>query len=165
MQATGKAVQDLVMLADKRVADGTMDKRRLMYPTLRLLRKWVVSVLRDHEDTNGGDESPDAVERSNNVVYMGDGFGAKHDPEHLPPTNAWQRFGNGIRAVSRLLGSQESLFGLRAACATMSIGILCFLEPTQTFFRQQRLVWALIMIAIAMSQSTSICFVFLPCSR
>ena len=44
------------------------------------------------------------------------------------------------------IGDPESAFGLRVAMATMTIGIVNFLEPTQTFFVRQRLVWAMIII-------------------
>ncbi|EFW99806.1 hypothetical protein CMQ_124 [Grosmannia clavigera kw1407] len=154
MHATGEAVQDLVTFADLRVADGTMDQKRLLFPTLRRMRKWVISVMTDGNDDSSAEETPASMEHSLQVVFTGDGFGAKRDPEHLPPTNGWQRFGNRLRAVSRLLGSAESLFGLRAACATMTVGIICFLERTQVFFREQRLVWAMIIIAIGMMQTS-----------
>lgn len=39
------------------------------------------------------------------------------------------------------------------AAATMTIGIIAFLERTQVFFVAQRLVWAMIMIAIGMTMS------------
>ena len=35
----------------------------------------------------------------------------------------------------------------------MTIGIVCFLESTQTFFLQQRLLWAMIMVAISMNRT------------
>lgn len=36
----------------------------------------------------------------------------------------------------------------------MTIGIVAFLEQTQTFFIEQRLVWAMIIIAIGMTVTT-----------
>jgi hypothetical protein len=44
------------------------------------------------------------------------------------------------------------------AAATMTIGIIAFLESTQAFFVAQRLVWAMIMIAIGMTMSESLEF-------
>jgi hypothetical protein len=99
---------------------------------------------------------------------MGAGFNSKKDPEHLPATTAWEKFGDRIRTIPHLLRSTESAFGLRAACkcvrfsilkislltvigATMTIGIVAFLEQTQQFFIEQRLVWAMIIIAIGMT--------------
>ncbi len=152
MVATGEAVQDFVEYADQKVADGTMDKTRFLFPTVRRLRKWLFSVF---DDKDGSHENADDVMKPNfSVVFMGDSFGAKKDPEHLPATNAWQHFGNGLRVVSRLLGSEESMFGFRVACATMTVAIVCFLRVTQSFFQEQRLVWAMIIIAMGMTQST-----------
>ena len=50
--------------------------------------------------------------------------------------------------------STELGFGFRVACATMSIAILAFLQDTQTFFIEQRLVWAMIMVAISMTMTS-----------
>jgi hypothetical protein len=85
---------------------------------------------------------------------MGEAYQHRKDPEHLAPQNAWEKFGNGIRAISRFLGSSESAFGFRAACATMTIGIVAFLGDTQLFFIQQRLVWAMIMVALSMTPTS-----------
>jgi uncharacterized membrane protein YccC len=76
---------------------------------------------------------------------------SKKDPEHLPPKNGWERFGDIVRACAKFFRSTESAFGLRAACATMSIGIIAFLHDTQTFFIEQRLVWAMFMVALSMT--------------
>ncbi|CAK7216025.1 hypothetical protein SEUCBS140593_002731 [Sporothrix eucalyptigena] len=152
MIATGEAVQDFVEYADKKVADGTMDKTRFLFPTLRRIRKWVISVFSDKDST--ADDTEDVLKPNFNVVFMGDSFNTKKDPEHLPPVNAWQHFGNGLRLISRFLGSQESMFGMRVACATMTVAIVCYLEETQRFFQEQRLVWAMIIIAIGMTQTS-----------
>jgi hypothetical protein len=65
-----------------------------------------------------------------------------------------QHFGNGVRAIPRFLGSTESAFGFRVACATLTIGIVAFLKDTRTFFMEQRLVWAMIIIAIGMTMTS-----------
>ena len=160
MQATGEAVQDLVEFADSKVADGTMKKKRLIFPNKRRMNKWLMSIFKDEDST--AEETPDVLERGANVVFMGDGFGKKKDPEHLPANSAWQHFGNGLRQVSRFFGSEESAFGFRVACATMTVGIVAFLEETQDFFIKQRLVWAMIIIAIGMTQSESFRRIYLP---
>jgi uncharacterized membrane protein YccC len=105
-----------------------------------------------NQDTTQDDETTiTGFNSSNTTVYLGDAYKSKKDPEHLPPANAWEKFGNGVRSVSHFLQSSESAFGFRAACATMSIAIIAFLRDTQTFFVEQRLVWALIMVAISMT--------------
>jgi hypothetical protein len=69
---------------------------------------------------------------------MGAGFNPRKDPEHLPPKTAWQHFGNGLRKVPKFLGSTESSFGFRVACATLTVGIVAFLKNSQQFFIEQR---------------------------
>ncbi|KAG6365700.1 hypothetical protein INS49_007311 [Diaporthe citri] len=138
MQATGEAVQDLVAFAESKAEDGTMSKKRLIFPSGRRLRKWFLGIFSNEDST--AEDSPDIMETGTNVVYLGQGWMNKKDPEHLPAANAWERFGNGVRRFSRFFGSPESVFGFRVACATMTIGIIAFLESSQRFFIQQRLV-------------------------
>lgn len=147
--STGKAVLALVQFADKKVDDGTMKKSKLISPGLKRIKKWVTGSLKV-EDA-GADHTPDSIESVGVSIYSGESFGAAKDPEHLPPTNAWQRSTNGLRQFSGLLRSQESAFGFRVACATLSIGIVAYLKDTSVFFLEQRLVWAMIMVAIGMT--------------
>ncbi|KAK3989450.1 hypothetical protein QBC44DRAFT_327370 [Cladorrhinum sp. PSN332] len=152
MHASGKAVQELVAFADRKVQDGTMCRSRLIAPGSHRLRKWFMAVL-SNEDSSA-EQSPDLMETSNTIVSFGDGYNLKRDPEHLPPATAWERFGNGLRKISKFFGSEESMFGFRVACATMTVGIIAFLESTQRFFQEQRLVWAMIIIAIGMTMTS-----------
>ena len=147
--STGKAVVDLVRFADLKRSQGVMKKNRLIFPRRRRLKKWVLGAFR-REDTSA-EHTPDTTEAINVHIELGQAFRERKDPEHLPPTNAWQKFGDSIRQVSAVLGSQESAFGFRVACATMSIGIVAFLEATQKFFIEQRLLWAMIMVSIGMT--------------
>lgn len=152
MSAGGRAVQSLITFAEEKVTDGTMCKNRLIYPTSRRFRKWILSAL-SNEDSSA-EQGPDMMEPHANTVYFGDGYNKKRDPEHLEPATAWERFGSRLRKVSALLGSEESAFGFRVACATMTIGIVAFLESTQHFFQEQRLLWAMIIIAIGMTMTS-----------
>jgi hypothetical protein len=149
---TGIAIKALVNFADQKVKDGTMKKNRLILPGQKRVRKWILSIGR--EDTSVDTESPDSMETGGNNVYMGSGFNPRKDLEHLPPKNSWERLGNGIRVISHFLGSPESAFGFRVACATLTVGIVAFLKHTQVFFFEQRLVWAMIIIAIGMSMTS-----------
>lgn len=130
-------MRDFVAFTEEKTRDGSMTKKHLIVPNGRRMKKWFLSIF-------GGDsaaeESPEFMERGGNVVFVGQGWKRK-DPEHLPATNFWQRLGNGLRNFSNFFGSAEAVFGMRATLATMTIGILAFLETTQTFFIQQRLVW------------------------
>ena len=145
----GRAVLALVQFADKKVEDGTMKKSKLISPGLKRIKKWVAGSLKV-EDA-GAEHTPDSTESVGINIYSGESFRAAKDPEHLPPTNAWQRSTNVLRQFSGILRSQESAFGFRVACATLSIGIVAYLKDTYTFFLQQRLVWAMIMVAIGMT--------------
>lgn len=148
--STGRSVLSLVQFADKKAEIGTMKKNRLILPTGRRLKKWFLSLLKKGAD-EGTEHTPDMCESGGASVYAGASFQAAKDPEHLPATNAWQRFGNGFRHVGGTLGSVESAFGFRVACATLSIGIVAFLADTRTFFLEQRLLWAMIMVSIGMT--------------
>ncbi|RDW94776.1 hypothetical protein BP5796_00539 [Coleophoma crateriformis] len=153
LYSTGVAITALVKFADSKVEDGTMKKKRIIFLGMRRLKKWLLSV-GSEEDTNADDLSPDSLEAGNNNIYMGAGYKPKKDPEHLPAVTAWQKFGNGLRTIPRFLGSVESAFGFRVACATLTIGIIGFLEQSQKFFIEQRLVWAMIIIAIGMTMTS-----------
>ncbi|MCJ1389451.1 hypothetical protein MMC18_002308 [Xylographa bjoerkii] len=149
--STGKAVVDLVRFADSKVAAGVMRKRKLVLPGRKRLRKWIMTSLNAYDGSN--DLAPDNAEAGIANVSLGASFQKRKDPEHLPPTSAWQRFGDNIRSVSHVMASPEVGFGFRVACGVLSIGIAAFLEASQQFFNQQRLVWAMIMVAIGMTMT------------
>ncbi|EXL47725.1 hypothetical protein FOCG_11876 [Fusarium oxysporum f. sp. radicis-lycopersici 26381] len=147
MHVAGDALQDLVAFADKKIEDGTMKHKRLIFPTERRLLKWLMSVFKGQDSSVK--QNQDILE-TNNIDY-GDSLNPKKDLEHLPATNIWQHLGNWLRRILLLLGSKESHFGFRVAAATMTVGILAFLEQTHQFFQDQRLDWAMITIALGMT--------------
>ncbi len=149
LYSTGRAVLDLVRFADTKVEEGVLKKKHIIIPGPKRMKKWFISILKDADaDTDNVLENN---ETGTSGIYMGDSFRSKKDPEHLSPTNSWQRFGNFLRGFSRILRSSESAYGFRVACATMSIGIVAYLRNTQQFFVEQRLVWAMIMVSIGMT--------------
>ena len=102
--------------ADSKVEDGTLRKKRFIWPTYRALKKWLRLVIFSADGGLNAEENPmDDVTRQT-VFEFGAGFGEKPDPEHLPPQNAWERFGNGVRGFTHVLRSKHSIFGFRAAC-------------------------------------------------
>jgi hypothetical protein len=147
--STGNAILKMVRFADSKVANGTMKKKRLIFPGARRIRKLFEGAWSKEEDTDLGIEDG----RLRNV-YMGDSLMAKKDPEHLPPANVFEKLTNYIRVIPQILASPESSFGFRCAVATMSIGVLAYLRQTDAFFSKQRLLWALIMLAISMTAHT-----------
>jgi hypothetical protein len=149
LHSINRSTLEFVKFADK--LDQATRKNKFIWPGGRRFKKWAKSIFQS-QDANSDDETTVAgFERNKTTVYMGEAFKKKKDPEHLPPTNAWERFGNWLRGIAAFLRSPESAFGFRAACATMSLAIIAFLHPTQRFFVEQRLVWALIMVAISMT--------------
>jgi hypothetical protein len=149
LNSIGRSTIEFVKYADEH--DQATAKSKMIWPGAKRSKKWIKSIF-SPQDANSDDETTVAgSDRSNTTVYMGDAYKSKKDPEHLPPANAWEKFGNFIRGISHFLSSSESAFGFRAACATMSIAVVAFLRDTQTFFVEQRLVWALIMVAISMT--------------
>ena len=143
--SVGKAILNAVKWADSKHTDGTMTKKRLISPTWSQFTESVLSAFSNKQRTSNIEEdTPD--------IRMGDSLSAsRRDPEHLKPTNIYQRSTNHLRLFSWFLGSPESAFGFRCAIATMSIGILAYLEQTREFFLVQRLQWSLFMIAVSMS--------------
>ena len=149
LYTTGQAVLNLVHFADTKVKEGVLKRKRVIVPGARRMQKWLISSM------NTSDSDMENVLENNEIgtsgIYMGDSLQSKKDPEHLPPTNSWQRFGNVLRGFSRFLRSPESAYGFRVGCATLSIGIVAYLRNTQQFFVEQRLVWAMIMVSIGMT--------------
>lgn len=153
LRSTGRAVLDLVRFADEKAGQGVIKKKRIIAPGMKRVSKWLSSALATEDSSV--DHTPDSTETRSVSIEIGNAYQKSRDPEHLPPTNTWQRLGNFVRGISRILGTQESAFGFRVACATLTIGIVAYLKDTQAFFVQQRLVWAMIMVAIGMTVTVS----------
>ncbi|KAA6406487.1 MAG: hypothetical protein FRX48_09758 [Lasallia pustulata] len=147
--STGNSILDLVRFADSKVRDGTTSKKHWVVPGMKRLRKWAMNAFKPEDSST--EHTPDSSEVGSNFIAAGDSLQMQKDPEHLPPTNVWQRLGNAVRSASHILGSPESAFGFRVACATLSVGIVAYLRGTQHFFVEQRLFWAMIMISIGMT--------------
>ncbi|KAF2806265.1 uncharacterized protein BDZ99DRAFT_538446 [Mytilinidion resinicola] len=153
LYSVSRAVLSLVRYADEQVADGKMKKSKLIMPGNRRLKKWLVNIFKVEDSTAEDTTTTGDVDGNKSTIYMGEAYSARKDPEHLPPQTAWEHIGDFIRIFPRFLRSSESAFGFRAACATMSIAIVAYLHDTQVFFIKQRLVWAMIMVAISMTPS------------
>ncbi|KAK6427955.1 hypothetical protein LTR95_015905, partial [Oleoguttula sp. CCFEE 5521] len=144
----GRRVYDLVAFVEHKRLTGKLNKRRLVVPGSKRLRKWAVSLLRRDADTR--DDQQIEGNDQMTTVYLGEAFGKKKDPMHLPPHNAWERFSDKLRRIPAFLSSPPSVFGFRVACATMCVAIIGYLHDTQTMYTKERLFWAQIMVAIGM---------------
>ncbi|PGH14270.1 hypothetical protein AJ80_06010 [Polytolypa hystricis UAMH7299] len=151
-----QATLDLVRFADSKVADGTMSQRRFIFPKKESLEQWFSFTEADEDKT----ERPTAPNRregavSEVLIDKEDPLKTRYpDPEHMPPTNNWERFGNMVRLIPHFLSSEQSVFGFRVAVASLSIGILAFLAPTQDFYIKQRVGWAVIILIIGMNPTS-----------
>lgn len=118
-----KSLLALARFAEEKKEDGSADRTILVYPTAKLLKKWVRSMA---DDTN--DEVIDLCDVG--AVRAGgvDGIQRKKDPEHLPPGNSMQRLGNALGAITEGVSSSDSGFGLRVACATIAVALPAYFE-------------------------------------
>jgi hypothetical protein len=146
------AILDLVRFAEQKSQDSTFTRIRLVLPALKTLIKWGKGLIDGDEANN--EENFDQLASNAPTVYLGDSFRRAKDPEHLPPKNQIQAWGDHLRAVPRALGSAPVAFGVRVTIAVMSIGILAYLEKTHEFFIKQRVVWCLVMVSFGMSPTT-----------
>ncbi|KAF2667026.1 hypothetical protein BT63DRAFT_427445 [Microthyrium microscopicum] len=145
-----RSLLDMVLFVDGLVANGHMKRNRLIIPSLKRIRRLFMDIFaRDNISSTDGamrDHSD-----GSHQVYMGASYDVMKDPEHLAPTNAYQRAGDLFRQISVFLESSAAAFGFRAAVAAMAVAIPAFLRDTQHFSNQYRLFWAVIMVAISMS--------------
>ena len=149
LSGTTKAVVELARFADRKVGDGTMTKRRFIRPSLGRVKNWAISVFKQDE-TNVDHHTQDEIESGKTFIFFGSAPGGSIDPEHLPPSNRWERWSNKLRVIPGFFRSPSCGLGLRVACATMTIAIINCLHDSQSFFDAQRLLWAQIIVAISM---------------
>lgn len=153
MYRAGAAVLDLVLFVDKRKQEGALKHNKLIFPGSKTLYKWIYATFGKEDLSNDSHLMTDLDAGGSESVYLGNSFGKKKDPEHLPPQNTFERLGDAVRTIPNFFRSDASAFGFRVVVATMTIAILAYLQATQTFFVQQRLLWAMIMVAISMTRT------------
>lgn len=141
----------LAKFADNKVADRTMTRGRLIFPKQRSIRDWL-SV----SHGRNGQSSPESRQSSLNPldINLAERQTSFPDPEHLPPANIWEKGSAILHTISRIIKSDQSLFGFRVAAASFSVGILAYLHQTQDFFIRQRCIWAMIVIVIGMNPTS-----------
>ena len=97
----GASVLDLVLYVDKRKQDGVLKKSRLIFPGSKTLYKWLKAVFGQEDLSEESSYTADMDSGGAQSMYLGGDFEKKRDPEHLPPRNALQRFGNGVRMIPK----------------------------------------------------------------
>ncbi|KAI5838861.1 hypothetical protein DFP73DRAFT_249229 [Morchella snyderi] len=147
LRSAAGSLLSLARFAEATKASGILDRRRFVYPSLRRVKKWLLSADGDGDD----------------VVDVGDvgcsskgkpGIGPVRDPEHLPAAGGLQRVGEVLSRCAELFRSDESAFGVRVAFATMVVAAPAFFESSYVFFNEKRVMWAMIMVAIGMSPTS-----------
>ena len=154
LDSIARAVHDFVLFADEKAASGKLSRKRLIVPGAKRFRKWILASWSQSQDAYTDEQHGMSEDGGKGTkVWLGDAYTKRKDPEHLPPRNAREKFGNRIRSLAHFLRSSHSAFGFRAACATMCLAIIAYLHNTQEFYVRQRLFWAQIMVTISMSPS------------
>lgn len=137
------AVSSLVNFAKSKVDDGTMRRSRIIYPTFL---EW-------SSHAGETDEEPAVYSDFSQPREFEEGMKVAN-PSHMVPVNAFERWAGLLAKITRLLGSDLSMFGLRVACASLCLGIVALLQPSQEFFIRQRGVWAMIVVVLGMSPTS-----------
>ncbi|OJD12842.1 hypothetical protein AJ78_06622 [Emergomyces pasteurianus Ep9510] len=145
-----QATLNLVKFADDKVADGTMKSYKFIFPKREAMKEWFSF----RETAQDGDGNSRASNQSASDAFKPVKVATLRDPDHLPPTNSWQRFGDFIRSISHILRSEQSGFGLRVALASFCVAILAYLDETQDVFYDHRLNWAAVIVILAMSPTS-----------
>lgn len=149
-----KGVLKYIQYADTCRADGVLSKRRLIVPGRKRVKKWLASIFKTTGLSQDDAQTNPDMHGNLPTVDLGKAYSQKRDPEHLPPSNWAERAGNHLRSVPRFLRSHASQFGLRVALATISIGVTAFIEQTQLWFANERVHWALFVVALSMSPTS-----------
>ncbi|KAL6250321.1 hypothetical protein RBB50_002622 [Rhinocladiella similis] len=131
---------------------GKMQQRRIILPSQAILAEWFWKMFTLPGRANSDLIADPAIEVDDHNILNTALYG--RDPLHLRPESWLGRIGEHIRSIPHVLRSQHSLFGLRAACASMTIGIIAYIEASRKFYVEQRCLWAIVMTAFAMINST-----------
>lgn len=150
----GRSMLDLILYVDKRKQQGAFKRSKVIFPGSKTLYKWFRSVFGQEDISEEDSFTADLDSGGSEAMYLGVQFANKRDPEHLPPRNAFENLGEKVRLIPKFLRSESSAFALRVVAATMTLGIVCYLEQTQAWFLRNRLLWAMIMIAMSMNRTS-----------
>lgn len=128
---------EVVLWVDKRKQEGAFKSSRVIFPGSKTIvsnsekialhvatltpfkYKWIRSTF-GKEDLNHEDQyTADLDAGGQQSLYLSEKFRKLRDPEHNPPENSLERFGDQLRKIPRALRSDASAFGLRVVAATM----------------------------------------------
>ena len=152
LHKSNAAMLDLVDWADKLKSEGRMHGSKLVFPGSKTLYKWMRAVFSNPNFAHGSDYIADE-DSGNSTNFLGSEFAQRKDPEHLPPSTTRERLGEKLRLIPRFFRSDASAFGFRVVCATLTVAVIGYLHDSQSFFVQERVLWAEIMIAISLNRT------------
>lgn len=108
-----KAMLELVLYVDKRKQDGVFKRKKFIFPGSKTMYKYIRATFGE-EDISHEDSFTVQMESGNaQSLYLGQQFDKLKDPEHLPPQNSWEKFGEKVRGIPKFFRSDASAFGLR----------------------------------------------------
>ena len=152
MHSIGKNLLALVEYVDGLYESGKIAKGHMILPMIKQLGKILQRTIQHHNIA--AESTLQDVADPGYQVHMGEAYSTRKDPEHLPPTNWFQKSGNRLRAIANFLRSPEAAFGLRVAVATLSLSLPLWIRQTQNFSNSNRAFWAVIMTAVSMNPTS-----------
>ena len=173
LHSISRRLYEFIKFVDGLKNGGKLSHKRLVVPGFKRMRKWVFASFFHQQDSDGEDNMESGEGHHNiqlgqasvsflcfiplagltNIAYRR--YKKRRNPDHLPPQNAWENFTDQFRKAGHFFDSPASNFGLRVACATLSIGVASYMKETQVFFTTQRLFWAQILASIGKMNSTT----------
>ncbi|TQV92273.1 MFS transporter [Cordyceps javanica] len=147
LTALGRKLLRLIVYLDDRHGR----PRRFVPPNFLSLSYWARyfscdlanNLRRDVQNKDGGPK-----------VELDPVFHKPRNPDHLPAANTMEAVGDFIRKINSVLRTEHAAYGLRGACAVMTIAIIGFLHDSQDFYFAQRLLWALFAILLSMGRTS-----------
>ncbi|KAH8123452.1 hypothetical protein ACSS6W_007516 [Trichoderma asperelloides] len=124
--------------------------KRLLIPPFLQPRYWIERFIPPGSIRRDGTSQTTGAQTS---IKLGSSFYNPKNPDHLPPSNFMETIGDYIRKISSIFRSDHAAYGLRGACAIMTIGIIAFLHDSQDFYFAQRFLWALFAILLSMART------------
>lgn len=103
----------LCKFSDDIIAAGIMSKSRPIIPPLITLVKWFSAIFDTADAALPDDERPRTMKEQ--TLLFGIAGKVTRNIEHLPPRNAYERFGVCINRFQQFLRGPEFSFGFRSA--------------------------------------------------
>lgn len=116
-----RSLLDLARFAENIKQAGILDRKRLVYPNHKRLRKWIFSNDASDEVVDVGDVGGTRRSGISQIVPV-------KDPEHLPASGPMHQVGTLIALVTGVLSSSDSAWATRVACATLAVALPAFFQ-------------------------------------